>query len=516
MTRLGATGTRLMALLAAGLLLRLALLALVHNPGLPDAVHYYNLGRRLAQGQGLTIDYIWHYSRLPDAVEHPIDHWMPLAGAAAGLGISIAGDDARAALSVFLLAGMLLPLLTFASSKQLGLRDSAALTAAAFAAFLPDLVWNSLRTDTTVLSAIFAGAALLLLNQALRSRRRALLLICGLCCGLAYLTRNDALLLLPVIALTLLLHTRLRPEGWSMRGGVGAMLLVVAGFALLATPWLMRNQSELGMLGTAETSRMFFMAAHSDHYAYGEPITWGSLLERQTLQQLIGKRVFELLAALKQIAVSHGAPLSILTALGGCWLLRRRDRGKLLTLSPALLWMILILIAYPILLPYKSQAGSFEKAFLTILPLTLPLAALGFERLTRRLRWRTIALAAILLWLLISSVTFVRDETAKADLYYHSIGILVDALHQLPDRNGDGQLRLMSQGSLCFQRLRRRVHHDPVRLARGRAGIGAALRDRLFDDAAGQAIAGRALSGPGDGRALRPGRAFARSGRNPL
>ena len=130
---MNATRVRLLAILGAGLVLRLLLLSFVQNPGLHDPLHYYNLGRRIAQGQGFTIDYVWHYSRLPDEVTHPIDHWMPLAGVAAAAGIRIGGEDAKAAAAVFLVAGALLPLLVFAWSKQLHLSDKSALIAAAFA-----------------------------------------------------------------------------------------------------------------------------------------------------------------------------------------------------------------------------------------------------------------------------------------------------------------------------------------------------------------------------------------------
>ena len=445
---MSATRARLLAILVAALVFRLLLLSLVRNPGLHDPVHYYNLGRRIAQGQGFTIDYVWHYSRLPDEVTHPIDHWMPLTGVAAAVGIGIGGENAQAALAVFITAGILLPLVTFAWSRHLNQSDNAALIAAAVAAFLPDLVWNSLRTDTTILAAVFVGLAILHFNHGLRSGSGSDLVLTGAFAGLAYLTRNDALLALPVFAVSIALRSRFALS--STPQSFRSFLIVSIAFVVVVAPWLIRNQRELGMLGSAETSRMFYMVEHHDHYAYGVPITLESMLQRQTVPELLGKRLFELAAAFKQIAVSMTIPLLVLAAFGLGRLIQRREIDMLITLSPPLIWLLGILVAYPIFLPLKSQAGSFEKALLTILPLFLPLAVMGLQAIVRQSLRFWIATWALSLLLVYSSFQFVRDETDKADRYYDSIGVVVDALQELPDRTGDDKLRVMVQDPYVF------------------------------------------------------------------
>ena len=123
---------------------------------------------------------------------------------------------------------------------------------------------------------------------------------------------------------------------------------------------------------------MFFMVEQADHYAYGIPITRESMLQRQNLNQLVYRRLFELAAALKQIAVSLTFPHCI----GSNWIDMggsKRDRSRLLAIAPPLSWLLGILIVYPLLLPLKSQAGSFEKAFLTITPLLIPTCGAGYR-----------------------------------------------------------------------------------------------------------------------------------------
>ena len=442
---MNSTALKLSLIIAVGFMFRLALLSTVDNPGLHDPVHYFNLGRRLSQGQGFTIDYVWHYSRLPSEITHSIDHWMPLTGVASALGIALGGVSLHAALIPFVIAGALTPLLAFISAKQLDLSSKAALFAAAFAACLPDLVLSSLRTDTTALNTVFICSAILLLNSGLRSGRRWKFALCGIFAGLAYLTRNDALLFLPLYIAVIGLHIWLAKPRLSGRTAFGSLGIFFGAFLIVIAPWLLRNQQDLGLLGPAETSRMFFMVEQADHYAYGTPITWESMLQRQAFDQLIYKRLFELAAALKQVVVSLSFPLFLLIPAGALWLALKRDTMSLVVIAPPFIWLFGILIAYPFLLPLKSQAGSFEKAFLTVTPVLIPLAALGIEALRGRARLKNGIAAFTIVALGYGSLTLVQMETAQANKYYASIQVLVDKLDSLPDITGDGEIRLMSQ-----------------------------------------------------------------------
>ncbi len=439
------TLTILSATILAGLLFRLALLSLVHNPGISDPVHYFNLGRRLAEGQGFTIDYVWHYSRMPVPLVHATDHWMPLPGVAAALGMALGGVNIHAALAVFVLAGSLLPLLAFCACRQLDLPDACGWVAAAFTALNPELVLNSLRTDTTILNAALICAAVLVFCRAIDAQKRFLFAGAGVLFGCAYLTRNDSILFVPMLLIFALVWRRFRPG--SVLAGAA---IAIAAALLTVSPWLLRNWLEIGMLGSPESSRMPFMVEPIDLYAYQFPITLESMLARRTLPELFGKRLFELAASVKQMGLALELPALILAPAGIGWLLKDRDWRRLLSLSPALIWTLGILIAYPLLLPVHNQGGSFKKAFITILPLLMPLAALGIMKLTERpmLRWGLAMFA--LLWLGGRSVHLVQEQTALADTYYASIDVLVQALERLPDTNGDGEKRLMAQDPYVF------------------------------------------------------------------
>lgn len=435
---------KLLIIILGGLVLRLLLLSLIHNPGLNDQNHYYNLGQRLVQGQGFSIDYVWHYSHVPDNIVHPIDHWMPLAGVAVAVGMSIGGVTPHSALIVFIITGTLLPLLIYLATKQLNGTDSAALIAAVFTSILPDIVWNSLRSDTTILNMTLITGSILLLNVGLYKNKWWAFVLSGLGIGLAYLTRNDSVIFLPMLVVVLALYLWKGRVFVTRRAISLAVLLIPLAFAVTISPWLIRNQQELGMLGTAETSRMLFMVHQRDHYAYDTPITFETMLEQQTVSDLITKRVFEVGAAFKQMIISLDI-LVVIVLLGLGWLLWKRDWERLLLASPAIIWLLGILVAYPILLPYKSQSGSFEKAYLTIVPLLIPIGALAIDNLIRKPLIKGLLVTGVVGWLGFNSYRIIQQETSFADTYYASIQVLVDTLETMDDVTGDGEIRLMSQ-----------------------------------------------------------------------
>ena len=442
----GTTRFRLMLILLLALAFRCALLMLIHNPGLHDPVHYYNLGRRLSHGQGFTIDYVWHYGQLPADIAHPVDHWMPLAGVAAALGMQAAGESVHGALGVFLLAGAMAPLVTFVAAKRFWLSDACALFAAALAGFLPELVLNSLRTDTTIINMMLLSACLLGFDMANARRRPRYLLLSGCLLGLAYLTRNDSILLLPILLALLLIARGPRP----LRAAMIDMLLLSLAFAVAVSPWLARNLREIGLLTSPLSARMPFMLEPIELYAYGFPITLESMLSRQSPVELLATRLFELAAACKQMAVSLQLPLAILAPSGLVMLLRARDGRRLRRIMPALIWILGILIAYPLLMPVHHQGGSFKKAFLSALPLLIPLGAFATWRLVNNSRQRKLFALIATLWLVWGGYDLVKREAEFADTYHRSIQVLLDGLASLPDINGDGEIRLMSQDPYVF------------------------------------------------------------------
>ena len=58
---------------------RLAVAAVIRRPGYMDTAYYAVGAMRLAEGEGLTEPYLWHYLDDPSGIPHPgFLYWMPL------------------------------------------------------------------------------------------------------------------------------------------------------------------------------------------------------------------------------------------------------------------------------------------------------------------------------------------------------------------------------------------------------------------------------------------------------
>ena len=427
----------------ASLALRLALLPLIAHPGIGDPNHYYNLGLRLARGQGYTIDYIWQYNDVYEDVVHEDDYWMPLTSYLIALSARLFGEGLSAALLPFIIIGALLPLLSYAACRQVGVGQAASLAAALLVACLPQLVMSSLRTETTIPNALFVGGALLALTWGLRTGRRRAFVLAGLAAGLAYLTRSEAALLLPTLAVVLLAYALWGKQAWKPRAWRWAWIMPLLAI-LLAVPWLARTYALNGTLSTPTTSNMFFLTDYRDHYAFDRALSLGTLLAAQTPPELLAKRLFELAATARLILreLDLLAPL----ALGGLLLmLLARDRDGLLAVAPLFILLGGFLIFYPVLVPYKSQGGSMKKAFLSLLPLVAPLVAYALERAWADERWRwgvSLLLAALLAF---NAVDTVRQEAQLARAFNDGVAELAAELRTLPDLSGEGELVFMTQ-----------------------------------------------------------------------
>ncbi|MDZ4764690.1 MAG: glycosyltransferase family 39 protein [Chloroflexota bacterium] len=463
-------------ILVGGLCLRAVLWLGVSFPGVADPNHYYNLGVRLVGGNGFTNDYIWQYSGDPAALVHPEAHWMPLTAALAAVPMALFGVSPRVALIAFVILGAFVPLLTYWGARRLEIGTDGALFAAAAGAALPELVLNSLRTDTTLPFALLASGALLCMTR----RTVFAAILAGALTGLAYLTRNDGLLLVPTAILFNLiprppldLERGSRPAPnlvFNVVGGRGVRLVVFLLAALIVVaPWLARNLAATGALGSPETRSMWFFTHHDDHYAYGRTFTLDTLLAAQTPAQIIGKRAFEMAAAVVMMLRAFGDALAVAVVggIGLVWFTRRDDAAgdvgarpvspvdapygwsrwarRAAPLLPVLIFIIGAFVAYTVLLPYKAQAGSYKKAFLGVVPLLLPFAGLALERAISDARIRRGAMALIIGALTLNAIQLVRTDVAATDAYVMQVRAAADVARDLPDTNGDGAIILMTQ-----------------------------------------------------------------------
>lgn len=425
----------MIALLA--LLPRVALWAVSDHPGLWDPTEYYSLAVNLHAGDGFTLDYVWSFANQPNAVTHPLDHWLPLPGVLAAGSFALFGVSVQAALLPFVLLGVAQSLLAYWFARRIDVSTAAAVLAALATAWTPWLFLSSLHTDTTTLFGVLGFGALAGVVLGVTADGRWLW-PAGVLTGLAMLTRNDAIMLI-VAGAAGGMWIAWRRASHRVRAVhvAGAVLLL----ALVMAPWLARNQSALGTPWPGSTAQSMFVTDHEDFYAYSKEISLDTYLA-QGLPRILGKIAFELAASVKLMytLVELIFPVAIIAGLLEasmlCWRGSPR-RSDLLRYVPALLFIVLTFGAYGVLMPYLSQGGSFKKAYLAMVPFLLILGAQTVERYVRP-RWAYTMVSVITLALLLmNAIELTRADfkiNADQQAIYEDVKVVLDRLQEQEPR----------------------------------------------------------------------------------
>ncbi len=225
-----------------------------------DEAYYATLAQLVADGEGFVrpAEFYRDHVSLPTAERAPL--FTTLVSGLYKLGLD--GGDGR-------LVGLLTGAVTIAALGLLGRRlagDRAGLLAGGVAALYPTLIAadGAMMTESTygAFAALSLLAAYRLADQP--GLGRAVLL--GVLAGIAALARAEALLLLPLLLVPLIR----RP------GGVKAAAAVCVAFAVVLTPWTVRNWSTFDRPVLIATEGGETLAGANCHATYyGERIgTW--------------------------------------------------------------------------------------------------------------------------------------------------------------------------------------------------------------------------------------------------
>jgi hypothetical protein len=426
-------------ILVTGFLVRLALAAFAPHPGISDPNHYFNLARNLAAGRGFVIDYIWQYHRPPEAVTHPEDYWMPLPAVWPAIGMTLLGNSLLAALIPSVILGSLLPALAYAIASVAHMERPVRLMAMASVVFLPELVLNSARTDTTISYVLFIGLATLCFYVGMRLRP-PLLLLAGVFGGLGQLSRQDGALLAPAMAVAVLIFWRVGryPIPWRW------LIALPAAWIVTLLPWLWRNYTLFGELLPSGAGHTLFMTSFNDQFTYGRELNlehylaWG-------WQNILGNIAFQTLANVKTLYTVLDITLPITVLLGLGRMITQRDRDRLALLLTPLLFVLALFVFYSFITPFHTMGGSFKKSYMSIIPYLGVASAWGIASFIqpRQVAYTVAALSAV--FMLLNAIELTRADFRQADQYNRSIVSLSAALHDLGDRNGDDRITVMTQ-----------------------------------------------------------------------
>lgn len=334
-----------------------------------DAHEYAEMARRLSRGEGFTTGVIFPAELHLGATEaHPAvvrPPLWPLSLAALFTVFSPRGEVVNAAVlaSFVATAAVAAGLATALAGPWAGLASGLAV------AVSPSFGVLAVDGASETLFGLLVTLALLLL-----ARRRSALAV-GIVCGLAYLTRYNGAVLLPVAMVAL---------AWSERRLRGA-LLCATGFALVAAPWWLRNAVAFGDPFYSLLSLNLYMSPEAQRAN-------GSLLftvEPDLASDLAMAPLAKLRANLPALLARWPLASANLAALAGVLLACvRRDRVSLAFVAVAVATTLAVAFAFP-----------YGRYFAPLTPALLALGVAGWLRFGGRLALPALALLLVAAWL---------------------------------------------------------------------------------------------------------------------
>jgi len=413
--------------------------ALFADPAYPDSFYYVNVAQQLAAGHGFQVDFIWNFletgGRLPTTGVLPIPsnaHWMPLASLVQVPFIWLLGPTALASALPFWLASAATAPVTYWIGRDASLPRWQA-TAAGLMVAVPALVDPFLaQPDNFGLFMLLGTLSLWACARGLRGDRRAFA-VGGVLVGLAFLSRNDGVLLGIPLALAFLADLLRRPR--ASRIGWTAAILCAAGFVIVASPWLVRQLAVFGSISpSAASGRILWITQYRDLYSISSPADPGSFLA-QGLVPLLTSRVLGLVNALglfaTQVLLIFLVPFLVL----GAWWQRHE-----LAWRPWMVYAASLFLSSGLLFAVHVPNGTFLHSAVALIPYAYLLTVLGIGGVVaavarRRPTWNatratrvftTMAVCVVLVMGLVSTFMTARSWRSARDLALAAAAPLAD------------------------------------------------------------------------------------------
>jgi hypothetical protein len=436
---------------------------IVTFPPSDESAFYLTTAENVLTERGLEVDVLWSYHFPFPNVTHPShERWMPLTtgliAAAFAVQRAIAGvleTSLQIAQMPGLVLGALLAPLTYLFGRRTLPGDTGSvqkpwsgsrwvsIAAALLIGLNPMLSHQSVSMDSTAPLALLTAWVLALAVR--QPGDQGGYLSAGLLAALAYLTHSSGLLLLVAIPLAWWLlpapqrfQTTLPDnpvaefvwEHWPRERGVEEeqrealgpslfnVLDLAVAFALIVTPWLIRNFLTFGTPLPHSPLSQAWLSDYTDTFNYLSHPTLETWLA-QGWRVLLDQRLQALLHN-GQVLLRSTFPWGLL-ALPGLWFLRREW-----SFFPSLIFGLLLVFGLALVFPVSSVAGAFQHSLGGWMPF-LALAAVytlqrviqPIHRLRKQAQAASIAVAIALLlvaavsWMSHHREVAVRNETSR-------------------------------------------------------------------------------------------------------
>jgi hypothetical protein len=335
-------------------------------PVTEDGMYYEHVAARVVGGDGLTSLALWSYSTPPLVLPRPaFEIWMPAASLLSIPFMALLGvSHASVQLGAVLVGSIVAPAAWWLgrdAARSLGLAEhrvrAIAVGSGALAAVLGPFVAAAADPDSTNVFLVTGVLAAILMQRTLESPTFAHGALLGICLGLAYLSRQEAIWLAATWLVMLAFDTRTwTGDRWHQLGQ--RMVPVIAGGLVLAIPWLIRQ----GMVfGTPFPGQALENALHirgEDIFGYLDRPSLERFLA-QGLDALIAQRVAAFAYQLQGVAVV-AFPVGLVGTLGAIALARTPALRPASALFALIVSGWLIFLGTALIFPVATLWGTYR------------------------------------------------------------------------------------------------------------------------------------------------------------
>ncbi len=336
-------------------------------PGYMDADYYFAGGMRLAEGHGFTEEVLWNYLDDPQGLPHPSHtYWMPLTSIFASIGISLFSflPKFKAAQIIFILVASLIPIITSELAMRFFHDANKAFFAGLLAIFSGFYLPYITNTDSFALYMLLGGLFFL---GVFKIKKDWHLLIFGLIIGLMHMTRADGLIWLLVACYGIWL----KREDLKLLNSVG---FLIAGYLLIAFPWLWRNLQTFGSLMPSGGSRSLFLSNYDALFSFPA----NTLTIENLLSSGFGNFLLSRWEAILQ-NLQTGMAIQGLVFLGPLALFAAWKEREKLTIRMAWFAWLLTFFLMSIVFPFSGARGGFFHSGAAFMPLIWVLSVEGLD-----------------------------------------------------------------------------------------------------------------------------------------
>ncbi|MGD1993169.1 MAG: glycosyltransferase family 39 protein [Anaerolineae bacterium] len=390
-TRLGQARRDGLALFLLALTVRLVVAALIRNPGYMDTGYYAAGAVRLTQGGGFSEPFIWNYLDDPAGFPHPgFLYWMPLPSLLAAPFAALSRDSFFASQIPFAILSAALPVVTYALARRTTGKRWIAWMAGLTTLFSGFFFSYWTLPETFTPFALFGSLALwLAAGHGRRGATATRALAAGTLVGLAHLTRADGILLLPVAALAAFIRPAAsddaRPSLRVSRPALGRVALTLLGYAVVMTPWFLRNLARIGAPLSPSGTQTLWLRTYDDLFCYDCSLTLRSYLAWGA-SNILRSKLWAAGVNLQRFLAENCLIFLLPFTLAGLYRLRRRPPFALATLT-----LVLIYLAHSFAFTFPGPRGGFFHASAALLPFLHTAAGDGLDAAigwaARRRRW---------------------------------------------------------------------------------------------------------------------------------